>query len=43
MNLFIWFAFFVNRFRDEEGGSKQVWDGSKGMLSSFAVPNCFGP
>jgi len=34
--------FFVNRFRDEEGGSKQVWDGCKGMFSSFAVPNCFG-
>ena len=27
---------------DEEGGSKQVWDGSKGMLSLFAIPNRFG-
>jgi hypothetical protein len=35
--------FFVNRFQDDEGRSKQVWDSCKDMLSSFAVPNCFGP
>jgi hypothetical protein len=34
--------FFVDYFQHEEGGSKQVWDGSKGMLSLLAVPNCFG-
>ena len=33
---------FVDYFQHEEGGSKQVWDGNKGTLSSITVPNCFG-
>jgi hypothetical protein len=34
--------FFVDYFMDDEGEFKQVWDGSKGMLSLFAIPNRFG-
>ena len=34
--------FFVDYFIDDEGEFKQVWDGSKGMLSLFAIPNRFG-